>query len=80
MSNQENKQDIDTMTHPSLYRDSVNCQVTPKIDGQGVNCANQKDNSTNQDWDLYPQMIRKVENEGNQKQVEHLHELENTSQ
>ncbi|KAI8352112.1 hypothetical protein BD560DRAFT_438806 [Blakeslea trispora] len=58
MSNQQQQQDLDTVTHPSLYRDS---------------------SSNTEDWDLYPQMIRKVENEGNQKQVEHLHELENTS-
>ncbi|KAI8081797.1 uncharacterized protein B0P05DRAFT_538092 [Gilbertella persicaria] len=77
MSNSQERQDVDTMTHPSLYRDSVNCKVGQKIDSD-IKCQEQKQATNQADWDLYPQMIRKVENEGSPKDVEHLHQLEHT--
>jgi hypothetical protein len=74
-STADNK-NIDAMTHPSLYRDTINGKVGQKIDSD-YKCTPQKENASD-NWDLYPQMIRKVENEGSPKQVEHLHQLEHT--
>ncbi|KAK4516359.1 uncharacterized protein ATC70_011330 [Mucor velutinosus] len=71
-------QDIDAMTHPSVYRDTVNGKKCEKIDN-GFKCSNtDKTKQDTEDWDLYPQMIRKVENEGTAKDVQHLHDLEHT--
>ncbi|KAI9481692.1 MAG: hypothetical protein EXX96DRAFT_567667 [Benjaminiella poitrasii] len=45
-----------------------------KMDTDG-HCTTQKTTESN-DWDLYPHVMRKIENEGTAKQVEHLHKLE----
>jgi hypothetical protein len=74
--NKTNQQDIDAMTHPSVYRDTINCKVGQKIDGD-YKCTPQEESGYD-NWDLYPQMIRKIENEGSPKDVEHLHQLERT--
>ncbi|KAL9548772.1 hypothetical protein PS6_006432 [Mucor atramentarius] len=76
---QAQAQDIDAMTHPSVYRDTMNGKKCEKIDN-GFKCSStaQKPKEDSEDWDLYPQMIRKVENEGTAKEVQHLHELEHT--
>lgn len=80
MSNINNNQADDAATHPSVYRDTVNQTVSPKVTGCNVTAQGQKtENKCEDDWDLYPNMIRKVENEGTAKQVEHLHELEHTT-
>ncbi|KAG2212878.1 hypothetical protein INT46_009670 [Mucor plumbeus] len=75
---QPKQQDIDCMTHPSVYRDTINERNGQKIDN-GFKCSStttaQKEK---EDWDLYPQMIRKVENEGTAKDVAHLHDMEHT--
>ncbi|KAF1797620.1 hypothetical protein FB192DRAFT_1400776, partial [Mucor lusitanicus] len=72
-------QDIDAMTHPSVYRDTVNGKKCEKIDNEfKCDTADNKPKQDSEDWDLYPQMIRKVENEGTAKDVQHLHELEHT--
>ncbi|KAG2232749.1 hypothetical protein INT48_001103 [Thamnidium elegans] len=64
MSNTNKNENVDATTHPSVYRDTIN----------------QKNESKGQDdWDLYPNMIRQVENQGSPEQVEHLHDLEHTS-
>lgn len=79
MSDSNKIENIDTMTHPSCYRDAINGKINPKLTGVKV-CGEVKKSqgSCENDWDLYPQMIRKVENEGSSKQVEHLHELEHS--
>ncbi|KAL0077701.1 hypothetical protein J3Q64DRAFT_1128099 [Phycomyces blakesleeanus] len=71
------------LTHPLLYRDSVNhpnpCCNKAKSPSKSPDeiieprpaKAEDKDN-----WDLYPNMIREVENKGTPEQVERLHELE----
>lgn len=76
---QAQAQDIDAMTHPSVYRDTMNGKKCEKIDN-GFKCSStaQKPKEDSEDWDLYPQMIRKVENEGTAADVQHLHELEHT--
>jgi hypothetical protein len=79
MSDNIKKEDIDAMTHPSVYRDTVNERVNSKVTGGNVSCSKSNEKKYENDWDLYPQMIRKVENEGNSKQIEHLHQLEHTS-
>ncbi|KAG0743858.1 hypothetical protein G6F16_008363 [Rhizopus arrhizus] len=75
MSNNSNQQNIDTLTHPSVYRDTINCQRR-KSDTTDVNMKTQNETKQNQDWDLYPQLIRKIENEGSEEQVKRLHQLE----
>lgn len=74
------KNDDEAMTHPSVYRDTVNGRACQNVTG-GKTCDNTKkaNESTEDNWDLYPNMIRKVENEGSPAQVEHLHELEHTT-
>ncbi|KAI8977602.1 hypothetical protein BDF20DRAFT_808668, partial [Mycotypha africana] len=64
----------DILTHPAVYRDVMNQggggdknDATGQANGQGQQAA---------DWDLYPQVIRRIENEGTDRQVEHLHQLE----
>lgn len=79
MSDNIKKEDIDAMTHPSVYRDTINERVNPKVTGTNMTCSENKEKKCENDWDLYPNMIRKVENEGDSKQVEHLHRLEHTS-
>ncbi|KAI9011986.1 hypothetical protein CLU79DRAFT_771509 [Phycomyces nitens] len=69
------------LTHPLLYRDSVNhpdscCnKKCPKSPGEIIEPRPTK-NEDKDNWDLYPNMIREVENKGTPEQVEHLHELE----
>ncbi|KAG2204462.1 hypothetical protein INT47_005253 [Mucor saturninus] len=77
MSDNKNE-NIDTMTHPSCYRDAMNGKMNQKLTGVNVEQTKKSQESNENDWDLYPQMIRKVENEGSAKQVEHLHELEHS--
>ncbi|KAI8644053.1 hypothetical protein BD408DRAFT_384593 [Parasitella parasitica] len=74
---QQAHDDLDTTTHPSVYRDTVNEKKCDKIDN-GFVCSAQQSKDECEDWDLYPQMIRKVENEGTPKDVQHLHKLEHT--
>ncbi|CAO3617657.1 unnamed protein product [Mucor hiemalis] len=75
-----NKQDDEAMTHPSVYRDTVNGRACQNVTGGKTCDKTAKANEGPQDnWDLYPNMIRKVENEGSPAQVEHLHELEHTT-
>ncbi|CAO3703444.1 unnamed protein product [Rhizopus stolonifer] len=76
MSNQEPQQNINTLTHPSVYRDTVNCQANNSSTVDANTQTQTKSEQDNDNWDLYPQLIRKVENEGSENQVKHLHELE----
>lgn len=71
-------ENIDTVTHPSCYRDAMNGKVNIKLTGLNIEETKKCQESNENNWDLYPQMIRKVENEGSVKQVEHLHELEHS--
>ncbi|CEP18712.1 hypothetical protein [Parasitella parasitica] len=74
---QQTQHDLDTTTHPSVYRDTINQKQCDKIDN-GFTCSAQKSKEECENWDLYPQMIRKVENEGSPKDVQRLHKLEHT--
>ncbi|ORE08224.1 hypothetical protein BCV72DRAFT_272081 [Rhizopus microsporus var. microsporus] len=75
----DKKQDIDTLTHPSLYRESVNgASGTSSSHGNNTFPTQAKKEQEGDDWDLYPQLVRKIENEGSKEQVKHLHELENS--
>ncbi|KAI7898672.1 uncharacterized protein BX663DRAFT_232570 [Cokeromyces recurvatus] len=76
-SNNEDKNSIEITTHPSLYRDTVNGRCEQKAD-ININCTSEKETEAN-NWDLYPQIIREIENEGTEKQVGHLHELEHNT-
>ena len=78
MSDIKNNDNTDVMTHPSVYRDTVNCRESQKLTG-GKECPQKTNEPKEDNWDLYPNMIRKVENEGSPAQVEHLHELEHTT-
>ncbi|KAI9277582.1 hypothetical protein BY458DRAFT_504502 [Sporodiniella umbellata] len=74
---QTQPENLDTLTHPSAYRDAINCQRQSSHGSEDQVCQKQQVTKQEGDqWDLYPSMIRKVENEGTQKEVEHLHELE----
>ncbi|KAI8340114.1 hypothetical protein BC941DRAFT_419423 [Chlamydoabsidia padenii] len=79
----------ENLTHPKLYRDSVNHpqssqhvhqHSTGSIKNQvgtSLNSGKTKENGQQEDqWDLYPQLIREIENTGTPEQVEHLHDLE----
>lgn len=66
-------------THPSAYRDAMNGKVCQKINNEiKGEQQSQKQSQSSQDWDLYPQVIRKIENEGTEKDVKQLHKIEHT--
>lgn len=76
----QTEDNVEAMTHPSVYRDTVNGRVCQNVTGGSEPITTEKSKTSNEDnWDLYPNMIRKVENEGSSAQVEHLHELEHTT-
>jgi hypothetical protein len=79
MSDIKNNDNVEAMTHPSVYRDTVNGRVCQNVTGGSEVCAEKAKENKEDNWDLYPNMIRKVENEGSPAQVEHLHELEHTT-
>ncbi|RCH88883.1 hypothetical protein CU097_008467 [Rhizopus azygosporus] len=73
----DKKQDIDTLTHPSLYRESVNGSSSTSSSHDNNTFPTQaKKEREGDNWDLYPQLVRKIENEGSKEQVKHLHDLE----
>jgi hypothetical protein len=67
----------DDLTHPGLYRfkkNSAPCytyHISNTIDEKSNSVSN---NST--DWDLYPGLMRNIENEGSPEQVETLHRMQ----
>ncbi|GAA5799244.1 hypothetical protein EDC94DRAFT_94678 [Helicostylum pulchrum] len=78
MSDTNKNETVDATTHPSVYRDTINQKVKQNVTGCKTECKKSENKSQN-DWDLYPNMIRQVENQGSPEQVEHLHDLEHTS-
>lgn len=67
----------DDLTHPALYRFKRN----------NLPCYRHKSSNdkviytpamNNTDWDLYPALIRTIENSGTPEQVEALHRMEHT--
>lgn len=66
----------DDLTHPALYRfkrNSLPCYTHHKSKANDkVNC----NSSGDADWDLYPALIRNIENSGTPEQVEELHRME----
>lgn len=70
----------DDLTHPGLYRfkrNSLPCytyhQSTMKEE-EAKNASSATKSTC--DWDLYPGLIRNIENEGTPEQVEKLHRME----
>lgn len=92
MSNNNQNANPDNLTHPRMYRDFINHpqssqqphQHSPSSSSAGVDKdgtaikptkAGQGQQQEDQ-WDLYPQLIREIENTGTPEEVEHLHDLE----
>lgn len=72
----------DDLTHPGLYRfkkNSMPCytyhqpanNLTDKSSEGNTTCS-----SSEVDWDLYPGVMRTIENEGTPDQVEKLHQMQ----
>ncbi|KAI8081706.1 uncharacterized protein BX664DRAFT_341073 [Halteromyces radiatus] len=81
------KDNSDHLTHPQMYRQSINHSQSSITKNQSKkeqiifdwNKMNQQQEQGQQDlWDLYPQLIRDIENKGTREQVKHLHDLENS--
>lgn len=68
----------DDLTHPALYRfkrNSLPCYTYHK----SIASDKVKENgnsASNTDWDLYPALVRNIENNGTPEQVEKLHRME----
>ncbi|KAI8369015.1 hypothetical protein BD560DRAFT_398342 [Blakeslea trispora] len=67
----------DDLTHPSLYRfkrNSLPCHFNyrPKFKSDIV----QTEATVDSDWDLYPGLLRDIENEGSAEQVKKLHQMQ----
>ncbi|KAI8989510.1 hypothetical protein BDB01DRAFT_782171 [Pilobolus umbonatus] len=75
MSNKQ-PESIDSLTHPLVHRASVNGHVDSKIECDKLKAQPDVANDNYNNWDLYPQVIRNIENQGTEEQVKHLHELE----
>ncbi|CAO3594862.1 unnamed protein product [Absidia cylindrospora] len=84
-----NTDDCDHLTHPQMYRESINCPTSnkknqPLAPSTGTNdndsskqtLPNSNQGQQEDQWDLYPQLIREIENTGTPEQVDHLHDLE----
>ncbi|CAO3643548.1 unnamed protein product [Cunninghamella blakesleeana] len=79
----------EAFTHPQLYREYINHPPMNK-NNNNKNIPKKteanKDESTDKhsysgsedEWDLYPKIVRDIENHGTPEQVEHLHQLEKT--
>ncbi|KAI7903671.1 uncharacterized protein BX663DRAFT_38010 [Cokeromyces recurvatus] len=69
----------DDLTHPVLYRykrNTIPCKYfhQPIYNKHTPNATMNQMNHT--DWDLYPSLMRNIENEGSAEQVRKLHEME----
>ncbi|KAI8875433.1 hypothetical protein K501DRAFT_289371 [Backusella circina FSU 941] len=68
----------DDLTHPGLYRFKRNSlpvsSYRPQFDKSEV--LNNSPKEKNEQWDLYPGLIREIENEGTPEQVEKLHQMQ----
>jgi hypothetical protein len=68
----------DDLTHPGLYRFKRNSppisNYRPQFDKAEETVSNPKE--MDQNWDLYPGLIREIENEGTPEQVEKLHQMQ----
>ncbi|KAI7871776.1 hypothetical protein BDF14DRAFT_1878124 [Spinellus fusiger] len=71
----------DNLTHPLLYRNFVNNKKNENCTSN-INLQREKTepvpirNKEQCSWDLYPNMIREIENKGTPEQVKQLHEME----
>ncbi|KAI8080110.1 uncharacterized protein B0P05DRAFT_540019 [Gilbertella persicaria] len=68
----------DDLTHPCLYRfkrNNMPCHFNyhPKFTSDVPSHT-----PTSDSWDLYPSLIREIENEGSPEQVEKLHQMQRT--
>lgn len=71
----------DDLTHPGLYRfkrNSIPCYTyhQPTVNDKVKTNANATSSSSEVDWDLYPGVMRGIENEGTPEQVEKLHRMQ----
>ncbi|GAA5812697.1 hypothetical protein MFLAVUS_006155 [Mucor flavus] len=68
----------DDLTHPALYRHKMNSLPGFSYRKYHVdqNSQQNKNSSAGSDWDLYPGLIRNIENEGTPEQVDKLHRME----
>ncbi|KAI9480823.1 MAG: hypothetical protein EXX96DRAFT_564238, partial [Benjaminiella poitrasii] len=71
----------DDLTHPTLYRFKMNSIPCNNFHKAKYNTSsNTRSNSNGEvnsaDWDLYPGLMRDIENEGSPKLVEELHKME----
>lgn len=71
----------DDLTHPALYRQKMNCLPgsTYRKYTANLKAIDNCNISTDTDWDLYPSLIRNIENSGTPEQVEKLHRMEHKS-
>lgn len=71
----------ESLTHPQAYRDAINGKIATTIkDSDQFPCKSASACSSDKDWDMYPQLIRTIENQGSEKQVNQLHEIEKKCQ
>jgi hypothetical protein len=77
-SNNTDDNNFDVTTNPSAYRDAINERVCLKINNEFKGQPQKQCESGSNEWDLYPQLIRKIENEGSPNDVEELHKIERT--
>ncbi|KAG2230797.1 hypothetical protein BDF21DRAFT_431939 [Thamnidium elegans] len=68
----------DDLTHPALYRYKMNSLPGCNYRKYHANQNPQQNNNSSRDsnWDLYPGLIRNIENEGTPEQVDKLHHME----
>ncbi|KAI9308519.1 hypothetical protein BJ944DRAFT_260083 [Cunninghamella echinulata] len=83
-----NNTDSEAFTHPQLYREYINHPSKSDNKKKEATALNNKSNQdkksasttagSDDEWDLYPKLVRDIENHGTPEQVEHLHQLERT--
>ncbi|GAA5803838.1 hypothetical protein HPULCUR_009323 [Helicostylum pulchrum] len=68
----------DDLTHPALYRHKMNSLPGSNYRKYHTtqNSQQNKKSSADSNWDLYPGLIRNIENKGTPEQVDKLHHME----
>lgn len=69
----------DDLTHPGLYRfkkNSAPCYTYRISHTENNEPKPNATDSSSTDWDLYPGLMRDIENEGSREQVEKLHRMQ----